>query len=295
MRVLRALIIYFLAVFVGGALLAPLLFWLTQSLAIHAPVFAPLAANPFHRFVNRSLLSVAFLGLVPLLSYCGMLHWRDLGLVGRRPVPAVGLGFLTGFLSLACVAALGICFGGRAWNGAHSGQQLVNHIISAGVSAVIVASLEELLFRGALFGLLRKAAGWKVALVVSSAIYALAHFLHKTDAPKPVTWFSGLQALSKMFDSGPPLVPAVFILFAAGSILALAYQRAGNLFFSIGLHGGWIFWLKSYGFFTVGAAGANPRIWGTDNLIDGWLALPILGIVFWLVSKMNPKEKEAPA
>lgn len=90
-----------------------------------------------------------------------------------------------------------------------------------------------------------------------------------------------------MFPGGPPLVPAFFTLFVAGAILALAYQRTGALFVSIGLHAGWIFWLKFYGFLTVQTPGANPAIWGTDTLIDGWLALPVLGCVFWMVSRMK--------
>ena len=46
------------------------------------------------------------------------------------------------------------------------------------------------------------------------------------------------------------LVPGFFSLTLAGILLGLAYQRTGNLYFSIGLHAGWIFWLKTYGAFT---------------------------------------------
>ncbi|MGP8199811.1 MAG: lysostaphin resistance A-like protein [Limisphaerales bacterium] len=288
MRLFRSLLIYFVLVFVGGALLAPWLYWFTQGLAAHGPVFARLAANPFPRFVDRALLGAAVLGLWPLLRSCGMLRWRDLGLkAGDRPLRGVTLGFLIGFGSLACVALLAVLLGGRSFNPAHSGAQILRQGFDAALAAIIVSILEEIMFRGALFGILRKALSWPIALVLSSAVYALAHFLRKADAAGPVDWLSGLALLPKMFPGGPPLVPAFFTLFVAGAILALAYQRTGALFVSIGLHAGWIFWLKFYGFLTVQTPGANPAIWGTDTLIDGWLALPVLGCVFWMVSRMK--------
>ena len=288
MRPIRSLLVYFLLVFVGGALLAPWLYWLTLNLAAHRPSFEKLASNPFHRFVDRAFLGVAVLGLWPLWRSCRMLHRRDLGLTGRgRLLLDVACGFLLGFGSLASVALLAILFGGRSFNSAHSGSQLVGHVISAGLAAFIVAILEEILFRGTLFGILRKVQSWPTALVVSSAVYALVHFIRNSASPGAVNWLSGLANLPKMFQGGPHFIPAVFTLFMAGVTLALAYQRTGALFFSMGLHCGWIFWLKSYGFFTVEAPGANPSIWGTDMLIDGWLALPVLGCICWIVSRLK--------
>ncbi len=72
------------------------------------------------------------------------------------------------------------------------------------------------------------------------------------------------------------LIPGFLNLTLAGALLALAYQRTGNLYFSIGLHAGWIFWLKSYGIFTREVPGANAGFWGGAKLIDGWMALLVL-------------------
>ena len=78
MRSLWALVIYIVAVFIGGALLAPWLYWLAQAFA---HTFPHIAAAPFHRFVDRSLLIFALAGLWPLLRALGMTSWRELGLV----------------------------------------------------------------------------------------------------------------------------------------------------------------------------------------------------------------------
>jgi len=149
----------------------------------------------------------------------------------------------------------------------------------AALTAAIVATLEEILFRGGIFGGFRRVFDWRFALVVSSAIYALVHFLERAVLVGDVTWLSGLLLLPQMlcgFVEVQKLVPGFFSLTLAGALLALAYQRTGNLYFSIGLHAGWIFWLKSYGFLTHAQAGARLWFWGSGKLIDGWLAFFVL-------------------
>jgi membrane protease YdiL (CAAX protease family) len=85
------------------------------------------------------------------------------------------------------------------------------------------------------------------------------------------------------------VVPGFLNLTLAGALLALAYQHTGNLYFSIGLHAGWIFWLKFYGFFTRDVASANAWFWGTRKLIDGWLALIVLALVGLVLLKLMPR------
>jgi membrane protease YdiL (CAAX protease family) len=139
--------------------------------------------------------------------------------------------------------------------------------------------LEEILFRGGLFGGLKKIFNWPFALIASSVIYALAHFLHRAEFTGAVAWNSGLVLLPRMlgsFADFQAFMPAILNLTLAGILLGLAYQRTGNLYFSIGLHAGWIFWLKTYGAFTAVTPHAGLWFWGTDKMIDGWLAFIVL-------------------
>jgi membrane protease YdiL (CAAX protease family) len=85
------------------------------------------------------------------------------------------------------------------------------------------------------------------------------------------------------------LVPGFFILLLAGVILGLAYQRTGDLFLSIGLHAGWIFWLKFYGVLTIPAPGVSQWLWGSDKLIDGWVALGVLLPVLLVVASLKSR------
>ena len=277
MRPLRALIIYILAVFIGGALLAP---WLWQLAQLFAPSLPRLANAPFHRFLDRSFLIFALAGLWPLLCALGAGSWQDVGIV-----PPYGHfkrffgGLLLGFLTLAIVAGVAVGFGGRSLAQDLTAHKLVDSISSAVLTAAVVGTLEEILFRGGAFGGLRRVLFWPFALAISSAIYAIVHFLQRVELTGPVVWSSGLILLPQKlggFVDFHALVPGFFSLTLAGVLLGLAYQRTGNLYFSIGLHAGWIFWLKIYGQITVQAPHTAVWFWGSGKITDGWLAFFIL-------------------
>lgn len=292
MRPVRSLLIYLAIVFAGGALLAPWLDWATLSVA-RWTASAKLAATPFPRILDRSLLGMALLGLWPLLRSCRMLSRDELGLKAEKPWTSVVLGFLLGFGSLACLVLLAVFMSGHVSFVIPSGANVFNHILSAALTAIIVAVLEEVLFRGGLFGLLRKVQPWPWALVISSGVYSLAHFIKKAEFAGPVTWLSGFELLPKMFHNGTAFIPMGLSLFMAGAILALAYQRTGSLFFSMGLHAGWVFWLKLYGYLNFTSRPSSP-LWGTDKLIDGWIALPVLSCVFCIVWTFKTTRQKSP-
>jgi hypothetical protein len=262
-------------------LLAPWLYWLTRWGAAHWTALAGLAGNPFPRFVLRAILGLAVVLLWPLLRGCGMFSGREIGLAkGGRPLGNLAAGFAIGFGSLAGAAGLAILCGGRTAHLSRGGPEMFVLLLGATATAAVVAIIEELIFRGALFGILRKTWPWPAALAVSSAVYASVHFLQKPAARQPVDWLSGIRLLPELFRIPlDGLAPAFFTLLLAGAILALAYQRTGTLFMSIGLHAGWIFWLAAYRMLTREAPGAARAIWGSDKLLDGWLPFFILAVV----------------
>ncbi|MDB6022453.1 MAG: amino terminal protease family [Pedosphaera sp.] len=293
---IRALLVYMFVVFLGGALLAPWLYWATQPFAAHFGF----AMGPFHRFVNRSLLGLALIGIWPLLRNLGANSLRDVGIV--KPAGQWKLllgGFALGFGSLACVAVIVLAAHGRNLNADLTAMQVSGNVAGAAATAIIVAVIEEILFRGAIFGALRKIWDWRLALVVSSMIYAIVHFMQSADLPGHVTWLSGLKLLPLMlrgFGNWDAIIPAFFSLTLVGILLGLAYQRTGNLYFSIGLHAGWIFWLRAYGLLTRPVDGdASHPFFGSQKLTDGWLTLCVLAVVL-LVLPFLPlgKPKEVP-
>ena len=295
MRPLWALVIYIVVVFFGGALLAPWLYWLAQHFAHSVP---KLASAPFHRFMDRSFLILAMAGVWPLLRALGAKSLRETGLVAPygQSQKLFG-GLLLGFVSLAVVAGIVLVAGGRATAGSSSAGKIIETILSAAGTAAVVAILEEILFRGGVFGGLRRVFYWPLALVLSSLIYALVHFLQRADFAGAVAWYSGLELLPRMlagFADFHALVPGFFSLTLAGVLLGLAYQRTGNLYFSIGLHAGWIFWLKIFGTFTADVPRAAVWFWGTGKMIDGWLAFLVLALTLAVFNRL-PGLNKRPA
>jgi hypothetical protein len=278
---------YFAFIFIGGALIAPWLYQLISAAAGSIPLFQPLAHHPFHRFVDRSFLVLGILGLWPFMKSIGVSSWSALGWGGTSRQAGARLataGFAAGFASLLCAAVLSWSMGARTWNVEAAPGAIVRHLLNATLAAVVVAILEESFFRGAVFGALRRCGSPAVALLASSGIYAIVHFFQRPPAPESVNWSSGLVTLAEMsrgFVDLPRLIPGFFSLLIAGAILALGYRRTGSLFFSAGLHAGWIFWLKSYGFLTRPQPGANEWLWGGARLIDGWGALVVLTAVWF--------------
>ena len=202
------------------------------------------------------------------------------------------------FLSLAIVAAMAFAGGARVFTQTATAHQVVAILFNALGAAALVAVMEEILFRGGMFGGLRKFFYWPLALVASSMIYALAHFLRRAEFAGAVDWYSGLVLLPRLlggFMDFHALVPDFFNLTLAGVLLGLAYQRTGNLYFSIGLHAGWIFWLKTYGALTVATPRAAAEFWGTGKMIDGWLALMVLVAVFFLLQFCRSAARANPS
>ncbi len=288
MRVLRILAGYILLVLLGGGLLAPWLYWSGQWAAHELPGFERLAAASFSKYVSRAAEFLALFGLVWLLPAVGLGSWRSWWRGGARQSLRRALdGALLGWFSLAIVAGLALGFGARRWDISLSAGEVMRASLGAALAAVVVALMEEIVFRGGLFGAMKREwpLGW--AILGSSAVYALVHFLETPEWKAPVGPWSGLGALPHMmagFGNLTKLIPGFLNLTLAGALLALAFARFGTLYFSIGLHAGWIFWLKWYGIVTDQAAGKNDWLWGTRKLVDGWVVFPILAILtafFW--------------
>ncbi len=279
-RAAGLLLLYLLGVLLGAALLAPPLHQLGQWAAVDAGLLPGLAKQPFHRYLNRCLLIAALVGLWPFirafrLNRTVALGWAWTPLAGRR----LGLGLAVGFVSLSAVALGVVAVGVRSLNLPPSLPLLLALVGKAALTAIVVAVLEEVLFRGVIFGAMRQSWSLPVAIVSSGVIYAVLHFMARVEHPGPVVWHSGLSLLPRMMQgmiAPENLFPAGLTLTVGGAVLALAYARTGSLWFSIGLHAGWVFWLKVFKSLTGPGTHPGGAFWGTDKLLDGWLALLVM-------------------
>jgi len=289
MKPVRALLLYLAVVLLGAALVSPMVWHGVQAIGPDSS----LAHQPFHRYVNRCLLGLALAGLWPLLRALRANSWRSIG--ADQPTAHVrdwlrGIGYGWGSLGLA--ALITVLAGARIWNPAAAAPLWFRHLGTALGSALLVSVLEELLFRGAVYSALRRAGSFAWAAALSSGLYAFVHFFQRPPSPTVITATSGFTTLGRMlagFMDVRELIPGWLTLTLAGWLLARARERTGHIWFGVGLHAGWIFWLKAYGFATTatGVAVAGS-FWGSSRLYDGWLSLLVLASVGVVLHRRRP-------
>jgi membrane protease YdiL (CAAX protease family) len=274
---------YFIAIVLGGALLAPILFWSVQALAAHG-VFPFLAKYDFDTFFHRAILIVAVLLLWPLLRVSNVRGPTDLGLApnphwGRD----VGSGVLLSVIPLLFCGALLIAFHFYSFRHVFVWPRLGKVVLAA----ISVPFIEETFFRGIVLGLLLRTGRKLLSIVAVSALFAAVHFLKGSERePAIVTWTSGFQSMGDAFAGfgDPMMVVAAFAtLFLIGCILADARVLTRSLWLPIGLHAGWIFASGTFNWLARRQMAALPLI--GKNLLVGIIPLGLAAITWVLMRR----------
>ena len=288
------LLLYLAGVVLLGALVAPPLFWLGQSLIAHG-ILPSLARFDFESYFHRALLIAALVLLWPLLRTLHVSRWRDLALE-KNPRAAVdlGMGFAIAAIPLLCFGAVIIALHIYSLRQAFLWHKMPTVLIAAS----IVPVLEELLFRGFILGVLLRSFSRLSALLLTSGLFSIVHFLKAPEATTPndaVRWFSGFDSIAHSFGqfADPMLLAAGFLtLFAIGCILADARLQASSLWLPIGLHAGWIFANGTFSKAAHREALALP--WLGKDLLVGIVPL-ILALASWALMRLWVKHADARA
>ena len=151
--------------------------------------------------------------------------------------------------------------------------------------AVVAGALEEWLFRGLLLGLWLRFARPALAVVGLSLFFAFIHFLEPPPGSaiaNPAAPLAGFELLGKIL--GHFADPVFFVtdfatLFVIGLILAWARLRTGALWFSIGLHAGWIMAFKGFNLMHRSVDSSPWHPWGVgDSLRSGLIPMATLAV-----------------
>jgi membrane protease YdiL (CAAX protease family) len=277
------LAVYFIAIVIVGALLAPIVFWSAQSLASH-DVFSFLAKYDFETFFHRALLIAAALLLWPFLRIS---HVRGMANLDLAPNPRWGrdlcAGVVLSAIPLLCCGALLIAFHFYAFR----------HILALSrfgkilAASITVPFIEEAFFRGIILGVLLRTGRKYMPILTVSVLFAAVHFLKAPERTSAiVTWSSGLNSIANSFGrfGDPMMLTSAFVtLFLIGCVLADARVLTHSLWLSIGLHAGWIFGSGTFSLLARRQALALP--WLGKNLLIGIIPLGVATLT-WVVMRI---------
>lgn len=240
MRHLLIIIILLLLALAGGALLAMPVFSLLQLFFHISP----------GKVIPPVISITGFLLLILWLRQQRLLNRTTLGYAaGRHKLRQLGAGFLAGILIMVILAAALVLLGIHRLEpdlrlDPVAGLRLMS---AALVTGMVVALVEETLYRGALLGGLLARVTPVSAILFSSVLYAAVHFLKFNPGPDVhMNWYSGLALLPSAFYrlGDPGIVDAFLTYLAFGILLALARLHSGALYLSLGLHAGAVFALR---------------------------------------------------
>ena len=175
---------------------------------------------------------------------------------------------------------------------------------SALLAAISVSIIEEIFFRGIFFKGLREDLGTVPGYLLAALFFSAIHFVRPADEiilTHADPW-AGIRHLVNSFQ--PFLDPVAFLpgfvgLFLIGLVLCYAFERTGTLYLSIGLHGGWIFGLKTVRTFGDYARQDLGWLFGSSDpkIVSGvatWLGIALVGLIIHQLTIKRTRLLPAP-
>jgi uncharacterized protein len=241
----------------------------------------PLFGFPFHRVADRIGMLALALGFVLIARRLNLADRMSLGYGVPRAVfvREALLGFALGTASMALVVGIMVVLGLRSWRTPAPDAVALLHIAGSGLlRGVAVALIEETFLRGAMFTGIARESGPRLAVLLTSLVYAASHFFGRYHvAADQVSWRSGLDLLAGALHSfaHPLAIADAFLCLAAvGIVLALVRALTGHIGACLGLHAAWV-WVIA---FVRDTSVPNPAssltyLLSSFDGVVGWLVL----------------------
>ncbi|MBE9076622.1 CPBP family intramembrane metalloprotease [Romeria aff. gracilis LEGE 07310] len=264
-----------------------ILFFLLLLLVIWAP--AALLLTQLGRALGlQAVTEIAVYGLLYLEFVALLRVWGHRVYGWRRPLRRCGLSWCWGmgldFLQALVIGLFSVfgLFGLEALLGWASSPGLTVAIASIALEGLLVGLgvglTEELLFRGWLLTELEADYGPTMALLVSSAIFATAHFIKPlSDILATLPQFLGLALLG------------LALVWARRTPSHSGPQPRAGLGYPIGLHAGlvWGYYIVSVGQLSRSTGRAPDWLTGIDgNPLAGLLGLLVMGLIAWRFARV---------
>ncbi len=282
-----------------SALLAPLVKGGLQVLSPYCPVCASLSGYELHRILSRVFMVgiFIFLLLARKTLFAGRAVFEPLSIRSGVAKWFV-LGFVLGVITLSLQVIFAIIFDARTfYTTEFTWMRFIQKGIKAVFSASLIGLMEEFIFRGILYGKIKRARSFWLALLVSSLVYSMAHFFQPKDiAPiDHLTIWSGFNVLGQILTpfAAPDFLFESVGLFLVGACLVFAYRYSKSLYCAIGLHAGWVFVIKMDGMMVTRTKPDSIWLWGSSNIVGGiytWILLiSIMLFIRFVIPKIEAK------
>ena len=246
-----------------------------------------LAGKPLCQYVDRFRL-VGFFLILPYLCKQCHIRRKDLGL--RFSLKKYIVAFCCGCSLWMCLFGICIaCVGGIVL------QKPTIALWPIFVASLIIATLEEVIFRGVVFEIFRKNYGERFSMCLLALFFASLHFSVCTPGTSPHVFLHAFQcAYNSLVAILAHIQWTYFVcLLLLSCVLVRIRLKWRTLWASIGFHQGLVFVLmllrKKYAFTHCG-----NNFWGSGRITDAWFSVIVLiGVWLFLEYCTRTHEKNA--
>ena len=220
---------------------------------IVAPIAAVAVASagwrfPFPRIFDRTVMATLLLAMLLAarqLKFVALLRAGFMHPVSESAARLIR-GLVVAFCALAILFALALQ---ASSSGLGNFGAIESRLPGYLLSAIAIAIIEEGFFRAFLLGGMREDFGDRAALLVSAAFYSIAHLV-RSPAHFYVTRYEPAAGLANLAHSVDQLshpataIPTLIGLFLLGLVLGKAFLVTKSVYFSMGLHAGFVLGAK---------------------------------------------------
>ena len=252
------------------------------------------------KVMRRCLLGFSIAFLMIFLWRAGWRGWKDCGFTTTDPDWSwrpwhAGLlnGMILGILTMGVVGTLTILAGIHRLYINLSPISILLKVGALLISALVVGFFEETVVRGILFRVLARI--WRAwpAAVLSSMVFAVAHFIEPSQEAFVGTSFLSVTnavfvSTFTMFRQVPNLALQFINLSLLGIVLCAFVIRTKTIWLAVGAHAAWVWMIKLHGMITMFYPPALlvPWLGKRNDFMDSILATVMLaGLLAWIVTR----------
>lgn len=290
---MRAIIVFclfiVLAFLVGAVLAYPLKLLLDPSLEL-----------AYRKYLTYATLISGLIVSGLYLQFYNLLSFSAFGYRGKTSkfLKSMFAGFVYGMAIMLIIEVFLLLLGIHEIDStrSYSFESIFLVLTKAILVGLLIAILEESIFRGGLFTGLYKQTGTIIATLFSSLIYASVHFVRYKDLPDEtdVDLFTGLEMLPYAFRRFYEwyIVDYFLTLFVFGVLLALMRLKHNSIAACIGVHAGVVMLIKTSKYFTNRTPESNyDYLVSQYNSTFGWLSFIVISLfaLFYFVKLIRNK------